>query len=162
MIRKLKPAHTEYARKINYDYTSFFNGGMKKLIINGKSVPSKKNNKQVFWKNGKAIVTSSERYKLWNESAIGQLVVQKQGFYTTKCNMVLVFYNGDNRKRDADNGVNSVFDTLKNAGIIEDDNRFVILNHMVLSKEDKANPRVEIYIFSPDEPVESELFKFYF
>lgn len=134
---------------------------MKEFVIKGKYVPSKKNSKQIYVRKNKAgkylpVVTCSSQYQKWNEEAKVQLMMQKKGFFTSCCNVVITFYQGDKLKRDSDNGVSSVFDTLVEAGIIEDDNWFCIPNHFVFNKYDKENPRCVIQIYDPEEPIQFE------
>ncbi|MCQ2086446.1 MAG: RusA family crossover junction endodeoxyribonuclease [Bacilli bacterium] len=135
---------------------------MKQFIIHG-TVASKKNSKEItirYVKNPKTgrtspkpFVRSSDRYMQWHDSAITELMYQKQGFFIERGKIILKFYFGDRIRRDADNGVSSVFDTLTDAGIIPDDNWNVLFKHMVECDYDKSNPRVEVYIYSPDEKV---------
>lgn len=123
---------------------------MKQFVIHGL-IPSKKNSKQVSFRNGRAIVRCSDRYTAWHATAIQELLQQKGDYFTNMAKIILTFYYGDKRKRDADNAVSSVFDTLVDAGILEDDNRYVIYKHIVESEYDPNNPRCEIKIYEPGE-----------
>lgn len=83
------------------------------------NVPSKKNSRQVFVKNGRVINIPSKRYKQWHDECMDIL----DGFGTLypPYEIVLVFWMKDNRRTDLDNKVGSVLDLLQDAGIIEDD-----------------------------------------
>lgn len=126
---------------------------MFKLVIPGNT-PSKKNSKQITVRGGRPIVRCSDRYAQWNEAAVMTLRVQARGRKFTDCKIMISFYYGDRRKRDIDNGVASVFDTLKDAGIIEDDNYSLIPKCYVESHYDKDNPRAEITILEQNEFIE--------
>lgn len=83
------------------------------------SVPSKKNQRQTFYRNGKIINIPSKKYKEWHDASVDFL----DGFGSLKppYEIYLVFWMKDNRKTDIDNKVSSVLDLLKDVGIIEDD-----------------------------------------
>lgn len=89
------------------------------FIIEG-STPSKKNQRQVFVKNGRVINIPSKRYKEWHDQAMWQL----KGFKKLKppYEVVMTFWMKDNRRADLDNKMASVLDLLQDAGIIVDDN----------------------------------------
>lgn len=128
---------------------------MKQFVILGE-VASKKNNKEIaykYLKGGKKIpfLRCSDRYNKWHASALEQLLFQKQGAYYEKAKLLIKFYYGTLRDKDADNGTSSVFDTLVNAGILKDDNWKVAGRYFVDSDYDKSNPRVEIKIYDLDE-----------
>lgn len=133
---------------------------MRQFIIYGE-VASKKNNKRILYKgSGKyrtPFIASSERYIEWNKDAKEQLKIQRNlqhDFSTNNCKIILDFYYGTQRDKDADNGTSSVFDTLKDIGIIPDDNWKVIPKHLVNAYYDKLQPRVEIFIYDLNEQVE--------
>lgn len=129
---------------------------MEKYVIKG-NVPAKKNSKQITVRGGKPFVRCSDRYRLWNEDAVMQLRLQKPKYFE-RCVIEMIFYYSDKRKRDSDNGVNSVFDTLQDAGIIQDDNYQIIPMHIAKSFYDKKNPRVEIYIYEVKNEIENALY----
>lgn len=128
---------------------------MKQFVILGE-VASKKNNKEIaykFLKDGKKIpfIRCSDRYTKWHDSALEQLMIQRKGAYYEKAKLLIKFYYGTLRDKDADNGTSSVFDTLVDAGILKDDNWKVAGRYAVDSEYDKSNPRVEIWILNLDE-----------
>lgn len=127
---------------------------MRTFIILGET-PSKKNQRIINRRTGKSY--PSKRYTEWHKSALEQLLRQKQGFAVSRCKVYLKFYHGDYIKRDSDNGVSSIFDTLTDAGIFEDDNWMLVGKHFVDNDYDKSNPRCEITILKPDESMSIEL-----
>lgn len=126
---------------------------MKHFIIKG-TVVAKKNGRVMNRKTGMNF--PNPKYVEWHDYAALQLNSQRQGYKTNNhCNIVMVFYWADNMKRDGDNAVTSVFDTLKDSDpfnpIIEDDNRFVVPFHTCFNDYDKDNPRVEVFIYDYDD-----------
>lgn len=120
---------------------------MKSVTILGETV-SKKNGKT--WNGYQKRLINSDRYQAWHSSAMEQLMVQKKGFYTDNCKIIFTFYHKDRLRRDSDNAVSSLFDTLKDAGYIKDDNWEVIQKHLVFNKMDYT-PRVVIDIYEVGE-----------
>lgn len=126
------------------------------------NIPSKKNSKEISIikkktaKGYKSVpsVRCSDRYKLWHDVAVIELRKQARGFHTEKCKIVMRFFYGDNIRRDTDNGVSSIFDTLVDAGILEDDSWKNVPEHHVSGGYDKALPRCEIEIYDLDERIE--------
>lgn len=88
------------------------------FIIEG-SIPSKKNQRQTFVKNGRMINIPSKRYKEWHDQAMWQLKGMKK--LKPPYEITLVFWVKDNRRTDLDNKVGSVLDLLQDCEIIEDD-----------------------------------------
>lgn len=127
--------------------------------IYGEVVP-KKNSKQIFFnkKTGRRFITSSERFKQWNETAMLELrrqILPDTVRYSedNPCKITLVITHGDKRKRDPDNAENSIFDLLKEVGIIQDDNYMVIPIHTTKHSYCKNNAKVDILIegVNPDD-----------
>lgn len=109
-------------------------------------VPSKKNSR-INTRSGRSF--PNKKYVEWHKRAISQLP-----FVSTidvPVYIKLCFYHGDNRRRDSDNGVSSVFDTLVDAGVIPDDRWQIVRKHEVENYLDKDNPRVEITIMIYDD-----------
>lgn len=72
--------------------------------------------------------------------------------YDGQCKIYVEFYHdSEKRKRDADNGLNSVYDLLVDCGIIQDDKWQVIPRGLFDNFYDKLQPRAEIYIYDKDE-----------
>ena len=114
------------------------------LTIYGET-PSKKNSR-INTRSGRSF--PSKRYTEWHDDAVTQILRQWdcRNKPIEKCNISLVFYHGDLRKRDSDNGTSSIFDLLKDVGVIRDDNWMNIPSHHVGNDYDKKNPRCEIVI----------------
>jgi Holliday junction resolvase RusA-like endonuclease len=120
-----------------------------KITIHG-STPSKKNNKQIFInrKTGKRFITSSESYKTWHSHALMQVKGRpdKHRFGRTPVSIVIDFVVENLRPWDLSNKVESVMDLLVDAGVIEDDNRFVARQLLVRWHTVTGGDRVEIEI----------------
>lgn len=119
-----------------------------KLVVTGDT-PSKKNSKNVAInrKTGRMFPVSNKRYVAWERVAVRELAAQFQGYQITDypIELTLTFYFKDLRAHDLDNCAGSVLDSLKLAGIIEDDS-YKYVNKLVLiyGGLSKDNPRVEI------------------
>jgi len=108
------------------------------LEIKG-AVPSKKNSKVKYG-------LTSIQHRRWHESATAQLLEYKNAGIN-KCEIQLDFWMPDNRRRDMDNMITSVFDLLKDLQIIKDDSWQVLFLITAEAKGiDRKNPRVEIWI----------------
>lgn len=119
--------------------------GCRKITVAG-SVPPKKNSRNLFVRNGKIINVPSPRYKEWETDALWQLKVQKP-VEAYPVALTVVFYQKDHRKRDLDNQLSSVLDTLVKAEILRSDTWQDICPITIdCQGVDKDNPRVEIYI----------------
>mgnify|MGYP003294294710 CR=1 FL=1 len=105
-------------------------------------VPSKKNSR-VNIRNGRSF--PNKRYQAWHRKSLFELKSITENF-AEPVYIKLHFYHQDNRRRDSDNGVSSVFDTLVDARIIQDDRWQIILGYEVKNDLDKKNPRVTITI----------------
>ena len=70
----------------------------------------------------------------------------KPVFDGEKIELSLVFYHGDLRRRDSDNQLSSVLDTLIDARIIPDDNWQVVPRKIVLDEYEKGNPHCIVEI----------------
>lgn len=84
-------------------------------------------------------------------------MLQKRGYSVERCKILFKFYHGDYLKRDSDNQVSSILDTLVDAEILKDDNWKFVSKFAVSNDYDKSNPRVEFTILQPDEKVTIEL-----
>ena len=123
-----------------------------KLIVSGET-PSKKNSR-ITLRNGRTI--PSKRYTEWHRNAVAELSGQwlEYGFGTIEreVRIYLHFFHSDNRRRDSDNGVSSIFDTLQDCGIISDDRWQIIRNFKVEnSKSTIARCELEIMEIESDD-----------
>lgn len=115
------------------------------LCVLGET-PAKKNSR-ITLPNGRTI--PSKRYRAWNSAAKFQLESQWKekghGTFENEIRINMHFYHGDNRRRDSDNGVSSIFDTLQDAGILADD-RWQIVKEFSVKNSKADEPRCEIEI----------------
>lgn len=119
-----------------------------RLVIEGR-VPSKKNARNLFVRNGRIVNVPSVRYKEWRDSAIVQLKQQFGGYKVSgyPIDLNVVVYYGDMRCHDLDNSLGSVMDVLTDAQIIEDDDTEHVSQITVQhGGVDKEHPRVEIFL----------------
>lgn len=116
-----------------------------KLTIIG-NVPSKKNSKKLFFIRNRPIFAPSTNYEKWHKQALPQLLGKSPVEGQIK-DIELIFYPESKRKSDLTNKAESIMDLLVDAGIIEDDNWFVIPKVvLIFGGVDKNNPRCEITI----------------
>jgi len=121
-----------------------------KMVILG-NVPSKKNSKRIVTNRttGKPFIISSKIHGDWHNSAIPEMKRQWQGYKITQypIGITMTFYWKDLRRHDLDNGVATILDALKDAGVIEDDYyKFVDCIQAQYGGLDRTNPRCEIFI----------------
>ena len=119
---------------------------IEKYTLKG-TVPSKKNSKQISCRGGKPLVRVSKNYKEWHDKAVYELAMQnKDGYVITKCDLIKVcFYVKDKRKRDLDNGLASILDTMVDAGILEDDNYYIVPEiHIRYEASEESYVEIEI------------------
>ena len=114
---------------------------MTKITLKGR-VPSKKNSKIMVCRGKTPMLLPSAKYTEWHKDAMLQL---KGVGIIDKNILFLTFYPPDKRPADLSNKTESIMDLLVDAGLIEDDNWYVI-KKLVLSfgEVDKENPRCEI------------------
>lgn len=121
------------------------------LCIRGET-PAKKNSR-ITLKNGRTI--PSKRYRAWHSAALFQLDEQwknkNHDCFEKEIKVNFHFFHGDNRRRDSDNGVSSIFDTLQDAGIISDD-RWQIVKEFSVKNSKSDVPRCEIKIIELETP----------
>lgn len=116
------------------------------FFLDGET-PSKKNSR-ITLKSGKTI--PNKKYRDWNKSAVSELKRQWTEQSKTlkpieQCIIKIIFIHADKRRRDSDNAVSSIFDTLKDTKIIADDNWTVISEfHVRNEKGDKSICKIQI------------------
>lgn len=86
---------------------------------------------------------SSAAYLEWEGDALWQLK-GKPKVKTYPTTISCIFYNKDKRRRDNSNMLDSVQDVLVKAGILEDDNCWLLDVGGARSELDSLNPRVEV------------------
>lgn len=119
---------------------------MIKLTLIG-DVPSKKNSKQIIYVRGRPLIIPSKNHKIWHTQAMNQLLGKRP--VESKIQRVeMVLYACTKRKADLSNRWESIGDLLVDAGVIEDDNYFVLPElNLKFGGVDKLNPRAEITIY---------------
>lgn len=117
------------------------------FFLDGET-PSKKNSR-ITLKSRKTI--PNKKYRNWNKSAMSELrkqwIAQNEHYQKPieQCVIKIIFIHANKRRRDSDNAVSSIFDTLKDAGIIADDNWTVISEfHVRNEKGDKSICKIQI------------------
>ena len=115
---------------------------MTKITILGR-VPSKKNSKVMICRGVRPMLIPSKKHKEWHDDAMKQLSFVKLVDKTD--DVEFIYYAPDKRKGDLSNKWESVADVLVDAGIIEDDNWFILPRvDMVFGGVDRENPRAEV------------------
>lgn len=121
------------------------------LCIRGET-PAKKNSR-ITLPNRRTI--PSARYRAWHSAALFQLDSQwkemGRGTFEKEVRINLHFFHSDNRRRDSDNGVSSVFDTLQDAKILSDD-RWQIVREFSVRNSKSNDSRCEIEIMELETP----------
>lgn len=121
---------------------------MEKLII-PLATPSKKNSKIFNTKTHRMIC--SKNYQEWHKAASLFINSKLKVKEVDCCFIIMLFTHGDKRRRDSDNGVNSIFDTLVDVKTLVDDSWQCIPIHSVFNVYNKGNPSCEIRIYDLDE-----------
>ena len=120
------------------------------MIILG-NVPSKKNSKRIVTnrKTNKPFIISSKIHEDWHKKAIPEMAKQWEGYLITEYPITvrIVFYWRDLRRHDLDNGVATILDALKDAGVIADDD-FLHVNRVEATYGglERLNPYCEIFL----------------
>lgn len=101
--------------------------------------------------HGKPLLIPSKSHEDWRKDALLQLTQVKEKI-TRKATVTITFYPKTKAKGDLTNKAESVMDALVDAGIIKDDNWFVVDEvNLHFGEVDKTNPRAEIYICQDSE-----------
>lgn len=116
------------------------------MVVHG-TIPSKKNSRMLFVRNGRIINLPQKRYEEWHKTALQSLKKIAPRLSDSIEEVHLTIYSENKRKFDLTNKAESIMDLLVDAGIILDDNYEVIpkitIKYGGVSKED---PRCEIEI----------------
>lgn len=111
------------------------------ITIYGR-IPSKKNSRRPFIRNGRIMNFPSKDYVAWQKDASKQLIGSPK---ITSDHLLLRFTFPDKRKTDLTNKAESVMDLLVDNGILEDDNWNVVTNLLLIGEGvDSKNPKCEI------------------
>ena len=117
------------------------------LTIDGET-PSKKNSR-ITLATGKSI--PGDAYRRWHAGAMLQVRSQLakrswQEPLSVPVSVFVVFTHGDYRRRDGDNGLNSIMDLLVDCEVIEDDKWTIVTNTHISHAYDKGHPRCTVVI----------------
>lgn len=116
-----------------------------KITIKG-IIPSKKNSKKVIpdWRHRRVRLITDPKVQEWtNDVQSGLIGLPK---ISGPVKMEVVIYNSDFRKRDLDNQLCTINDTIKGYLFDEDDGKILQDIHIRWGGVDKENPRAEIVI----------------
>ena len=117
----------------------------KRLTVLGR-IPSKKNSRINFVRNGRVMSIPSTKYQAWHKNASKDLSVPVKPIQNI-IQVTLSFYAPDRRKADLTNKAESVMDLMVDNNILEDDNWYIVRNVVLRFIEvDKENPRCEVDI----------------
>lgn len=111
--------------------------------------PAKKNSKIMNTKTHKMF--PSARYQAWHEYAALVLRPKIKKCIENKCYIILVCCHENKIRRDPDNAVSSIFDTLVDFNALIDDSWQIIPHHHVFNTYEKGNAWCKIYIYKPEE-----------
>ena len=119
-----------------------------KITLQGET-PSKKNGRVMNCKTKRSF--PSQRYEKWHNAVVSQLhylLLTKKlvSFECMAVKMTITFWHGDKVRRDSDNQLSSILDTLVDAKILSDDNWKVIPEKHIYDKYEKGKARCEIEI----------------
>ena len=116
-----------------------------KIIIKG-IIPSKKNSKKVIpdWRHRRVRLITDPKVQEWIKDVQNGLIGLSKISGPVK--MEVVIYNSDLRKRDLDNQLCTINDTIKGYLFDEDDGKILQDIHIRWGGVDKENPRAEIVI----------------
>lgn len=118
------------------------------IVLNGET-PSKKNSR-INTKSGRSF--PSKRYVKWHNDAVAQICKQQMTGEilsignNEQVRLTAVFYHGDFKRRDSDNQLSSILDTLVDAGVLVDDCWSIIPEKHIFDAYDKDNARCVITI----------------
>jgi len=113
-----------------------------KLILHGQ-IPALKNSKKVT-KTGH--IYTEKRVKDWMEAAASELKEQWHQPQIEKLdNLTVCIYNGDKRKHDLSNQLDTILDVLKLI-VVKDDNQFCIPEVQLHYAGVDSDPRAEIWV----------------
>ena len=94
---------------------------MKQIITILNRPASKKNSKQVFYRNGRYNVISSKAYTAFEKDALTQLLIYKRYRIDYPVRVTYTFYQKGKYTQDYSNASGTIDDILEKAGILEND-----------------------------------------
>jgi len=111
-------------------------------------IPSKKNSRNIFVRGGRILNIPSAKYAAWHKDALTQVAdIRKNYFLLENVEVTIDFFAPDKRASDLSNKAESIMDLLVDAGILADDNWWVV-DKLILNFRgvDKKNPGATVYI----------------
>jgi Holliday junction resolvase RusA-like endonuclease len=124
---------------------------MKTSITFFGRVPSKKNNLRRVQVKGRLITLPSVKYCDWESTAVFDIKMQQINQLHPPYKISYRVFAPDRKASDLSNKIEGINDALVKAGVITDDNWFVLTDLSVSFIEvDKANPRIEVEIISAE------------
>lgn len=119
---------------------------MIKIIIKG-DVPSKKNSRQLFVRNGRMMNIPSKNYKQWHGDALKQITGAIPKGLKQIEQIMITISPSTKRLFDLTNKAESIMDLLVDAGVLLDDNYSVVpAVHLYYGIHNKFDPNAEINI----------------
>lgn len=116
------------------------------IEIKGK-IPSKKNARRPFIRNGRIMNFPSKKYDIWHRDASNQLLGKIPAEPIKKCSVFIELHVPTLHRADLSNRAESILDLLVDNEVIEDDNYFVVSYvSLEFCGVDKKNPRAVIKI----------------
>lgn len=117
-----------------------------KFTLMGET-PSKKNSR-INTRSGRSFPNA--RYQKWHSRVVSELnyllLARKIHKFEGPVKLTATFTHENQIRRDSDNQLSSILDTLVDAGIITDDNWKVIPEKHIYDRFEKDNAKVEIEI----------------
>lgn len=118
------------------------------ITLDGET-PSKKNSR-INTRSGRSF--PNKRYQEWHSQAVGALLalLAKNKIHRieggTAVRLSATFFHGDLKRRDSDNQLSSVLDTLVDAGILPDDSWKIIPEKHIYDRLEKGGARCVVEI----------------
>lgn len=126
---------------------------MLNITILGQT-PAQKNSKSIAYNKGtgKPFIMSNQNVKAWQNAADVQLLYYRiKEPLQERQELSIKFFVKDKRRRDLDNMLTTIQDSLVRAGILQDDSWQFIRIGLIDAEIDKENPRAEITL----KPIDS-------
>lgn len=122
------------------------------LTLTGNT-PSKKNKKNIFYRNSKLVVLPNKQHQDWHTDASWQVkswrntLPERSKLPYKRCFIEITIYPSTRAKSDLTNKAESIMDLLVDNEILVDDNWFCVPELLLKFGEvDPKNPRAEIFI----------------
>lgn len=118
------------------------------ITLDGET-PSKKNSR-INTRSGRSF--PSARYQKWHSQAVSSLLAllakkKVRRIETgTAVRLTATFFHGDLKRRDSDNQLSSVLDTLVDAGILPDDSWRIVPEKHIYDRLEKGGARCVVEI----------------